>query len=249
MGDSATTFDAGTEQFLTPDAGMTIDLPPYAWDERIIWSFNRGLAGRGLNSQDAINFLTTILPPTAQLQFSAGFAVGAALGAKQALNDYVRFVANTLHLFAAAAQQAKVVFDGELIAASIAEYLSAPGSAQAATILENIAQQFDKDYPDLAAALRNAKLAGMILDSVVSWLSVPDNAAQVAVLVAGVLGQAVAALFDGLRPYLNDAMKLGRGAGYLVGQLFMWIIFDLIGLPFSVALDLFETVVLTGTLK
>jgi hypothetical protein len=244
--DSATQYDAGTEQYLTPNPSVGFDLPPFAWDERIIWAFNRGLANRGRTDLDVIHFLQTIGTAEGQAKFTVGFVLGSGIGADQAITDYSRFVAKTLHLFVSAIEEAQLLFDPNLVIGSIKVYLTAPDSAERAGALEQIAEYFDKNYPGAAAALRGVKLAGMALESFGDWLSTPSAVSEIAVAISGMLGEVLAALLTGIRPYLNDAEKLGRGIGYMVGQFVMWVIFDLLGFPFSVTLDLLETVIETG---
>jgi hypothetical protein len=240
--DSATPYGTSTERYLTPVSSVELDLPPFDWDKRIIWAFERGLARRRSSNPDFVEFLRTIETFGGGEKFTAGCALGFGIGCKQAITDYIQFVANTLRLFGSYLEKAKLAFDPVLWSDSIAIYLTNNGPERAA-LLEKLATYFDNNYPELAQTLRDLRLVDMALDSLVEWLNTPDAVGEIAVEVSGVLGEVLGLIIDGIKPYVTDPEKLGRGVGYLIGQFVMWVVFDLLGFPYSAALEMLERVI------
>ena len=241
--DSATQYDAGTEQNLTTDPASNMDLQPFDLDERILWAFRRGLASRGPSDRDLLQFTLTIGSLEGQAKYTLGYVLGFGTGAKQAVLDYNRFVGNTLHLFVKALKDSGMVFDPNLVIGSVFIYSTAPGTKERAEALATIARYFKEIYPAGSAALEDMKVLGIVVESVAEWLSTRDAIANIAVKLSGVLGDVLGMLMGQLRPYLNDAEKLGRGVGYIFGQFVMWAILDLLGFPYSVILDLLESMI------
>lgn len=205
------------------------EIQPYDFDDFLVWSFERGFAGR--LSAATVRHITTLLNrPGAKEEFAAGMLSGVVEGARARLHDEIR---DTLALVTEAVnwlmEAYTVVYDpvvlGNLLTGTL---LAEP--ADRSTALSKLAAALHDRHPATSGAIDALAETIPALDALAEWLGRPEALRQVLGVLAresaDMLGDAWSELVANAgRPRIQ-----GELAGRLVGTFAMELALILVGL-------------------
>jgi hypothetical protein len=202
------------------DAGTFIEgIGPFELDARVAWAFRRGVGDRWTRS-DLAALTESLSDPSRAAGFAAGLTAGTVVGARDAVEEYVR---STLDLLVGVSnwtvEAFATVYDPELFGPMLKVYASAPNTVERVRALQGFADLYRAQHPAGADALQTLAETLPVLDKIVEWLQGPGAVAQVLVAAARSLGDLLGSELGALRELIGNPHALGREVGYLIGQI------------------------------
>lgn len=213
-----------------PSAVEQWELQPYDFDDFLVWSFHRGLAGR-VSVVTWWRVASALDRPGAKGEFAAGMLVGTAQGARRRLEDEI---SDTLALVVEAVnwllEAYTVVYDPVVLKDLLAATLGAVEPAERTRALSTLAATIHERHPATSGAIDALAEAVPALDALADWLGQPDALRKVLGALVREGGDVLADAWNEIVANIGKPGQQGELAGLIVGGFAMEVALIVTGL-------------------